>query len=193
MITTEFRPKRFKDVAGQDLNKKIIKSIVENPKDSPKSIILQGGFGTGKCVSGDTYIRTTDGLRQIKDLFRGLDLKEDTFYSADNLEVSIKGREEKISDLYYSGKKESIKLDTELDLNIEGSKKHPVLVWNPDKFESEWKKLDDVEVGDYLIMDLTSVDVNNLEYSNEKIVELKTIEDKVKELREDCSSLPPVN
>ena len=47
MITQEFRPRTWDEVVGQDLNVAILKAIVKSPKNSPRSIILQGEFGTG--------------------------------------------------------------------------------------------------------------------------------------------------
>lgn len=186
MITNEFRPASFEDMAGQGLNKNILKSIVDNPENAPRSLILQGPFGTGKCVSRGTYIKTKEGLRRIEDLFEGLDLEEDSFYESD-LEVLIEDKEEQISDLYYSGVKDSIKLNTELGLNIEGSKRHPVLVWDEEEFKGKWKRLDDIEVGDCIVMDLTPIE--NIEYSNEEIPYFKTRNHKIVDYKKNNSKL----
>lgn len=50
MITQEVRPQRFEDVAGQELVKDLLKAIVKNPQSAPKSLILQGEYGTGKTT-----------------------------------------------------------------------------------------------------------------------------------------------
>lgn len=50
MISQDFRPQRFEDVAGQDLVKELLKAIAKNPDTAPKSIILQGEYGTGKTT-----------------------------------------------------------------------------------------------------------------------------------------------
>lgn len=57
MITNDFRPQKFEDMAGQQLNKKIIKSIVKNPEKAPKSIILQGNYGLGKTTMARLFAR----------------------------------------------------------------------------------------------------------------------------------------
>lgn len=57
MITNKFRPQRFEDIAGQSLNKRILKSIVRNPEQSPKAIILQGPYGSGKTTSVRVFAR----------------------------------------------------------------------------------------------------------------------------------------
>jgi len=184
LITNEFRPQRFEDIAGQKLNNRILKSIVDNPGGAPQSIILQGPFGSGKCVVGDSYIKTGSGLRRIRDLFEGRDLVKDTFYDVDNLTVLNEGREESISQIYYSGEKDTIKLKTELDIDIEGSRKHPVYVWNKEEFKAEWKKLSEVDVGDVVIMDLSPVNIKDIESNknNQDIPVFKTLRYKIKEL-----------
>ena len=57
MITQEFRPKTFKDVAGQKQVVSMLKCIAKNPKSSPKTIILQGEFGTGKTTNARILAR----------------------------------------------------------------------------------------------------------------------------------------
>lgn len=50
IITQEFRPRTFEKVAGQGLVVDTLKCVVRNPQNSPRSIILQGEFGTGKTT-----------------------------------------------------------------------------------------------------------------------------------------------
>lgn len=50
MVTQEFRPQVFSEVTGHELVTKTLKCVVNNPKLAPKSIILQGEFGTGKTT-----------------------------------------------------------------------------------------------------------------------------------------------
>ena len=57
VLTNELRPMKFEDMAGQDLNKRILKSIVDTPENAPKSLILQGSFGTGKTTSARIFAR----------------------------------------------------------------------------------------------------------------------------------------
>ena len=58
IITQEFRPQRFEDVAGQDLVKELLKSISKNPSSAPKSIILQGEYGTGKTTCARIFAKS---------------------------------------------------------------------------------------------------------------------------------------
>lgn len=50
MLTTTGRPATFDEVAGQKLPKQILRSIINNPENAPKTMILQGPFGTGKTT-----------------------------------------------------------------------------------------------------------------------------------------------
>ncbi|MFW6130829.1 MAG: ATP-binding protein [Atribacterota bacterium] len=57
MITSKYRPQKFDEVVGQDLVKKVLKSIIKNPYEAPKSIILQGPFGCGKTTLARIFAR----------------------------------------------------------------------------------------------------------------------------------------
>ena len=67
MITQEFRPQQFKDVAGQDLVKDLLKAIVKNPDTAPKSIILQGEYGTGKTTCARIFAKALNCKNKTKD------------------------------------------------------------------------------------------------------------------------------
>ena len=57
MITQTYRPQKFSDVAGQELNKRILKAIVKRPQDSPRSILMAGEYGTGKTTCARIFAR----------------------------------------------------------------------------------------------------------------------------------------
>lgn len=57
MITQDYRPQKFDDVAGQVLVKQLLKSIAKNPDSAPKSIILQGEYGTGKTTCARIFAK----------------------------------------------------------------------------------------------------------------------------------------
>lgn len=155
-LNQKYRPSKLSEVQGQDYVKEVIKKIAENPDNVTRSIILCGGYGVGKCVSGDTYIKSDKGLVRIKDLFKGLELKPDTFYPVNNLNVLVNNNKESISHLYYSGIKDSIKITTSNGIKLEGSQEHPILVWDNDNLTTKWTKLKDLNLGQHLIIDQTS-------------------------------------
>ena len=50
MLSIKYRPKVFEDVRGQELPKIVLSSIVKNPENSPRTIILSGSTGVGKTT-----------------------------------------------------------------------------------------------------------------------------------------------
>ena len=50
MISQQYRPKVFKEVAGHKNVIDTLKCIAKNPENAPRTIILQGQFGTGKTT-----------------------------------------------------------------------------------------------------------------------------------------------
>ena len=50
MITQQYRPKTFSAVAGHKGVIETLKCIVKNPENAPRTIILQGEYGTGKTT-----------------------------------------------------------------------------------------------------------------------------------------------
>ena len=67
MITQEFRPQQFKNVAGQELVKSLLQSIVKNPDTAPKSIILQGEYGTGKTTCARIFAKALNCKNKTPD------------------------------------------------------------------------------------------------------------------------------
>ena len=57
MITQDFRPATLNELAGQDLNKKILRSIIKDPTVAPKTLIFQGQMGTGKTSSARIFAK----------------------------------------------------------------------------------------------------------------------------------------
>ena len=67
MITQQFRPQIFSQVVGHELVTKTLKCIVNNPKLAPKSIILQGEFGTGKTTCARILARALNCKHRTPD------------------------------------------------------------------------------------------------------------------------------
>lgn len=75
MLSQELRPSTWSEVAGQKENIKILKAIVRNPIESPKCLIFQGAFGSGKTTCSRIMARE---LNNIKD--PNFDLLSSPFY-----------------------------------------------------------------------------------------------------------------
>lgn len=55
MLSRDCRPKTFGEMAGQNLNKEILKKIIEDPKGKPRVLIMEGAFGSGKTTSARIF------------------------------------------------------------------------------------------------------------------------------------------
>lgn len=68
MLSLEYRPVTFSQMAGQSLVKKSLLAISSDPTNSPRTILLEGKYGTGKCQPVDTIIPTPSGDKRFGDL-----------------------------------------------------------------------------------------------------------------------------
>ena len=67
MFIQEFRPNTFNEVAGQDKVKSVLKAIVKKPKEAPRTIILQGEYGTGKTSTARILAKALNCKYKTKD------------------------------------------------------------------------------------------------------------------------------
>lgn len=65
MITQTHRPKVFKEVAGQKSIVDTLKCIAKNPDNAPRTIILQGEYGTGKTTCARILARALNCPNQV--------------------------------------------------------------------------------------------------------------------------------
>ena len=75
MLSQSLRPNNWNEIAGQDENIRILKAIIKNPENAPKSLIFQGAYGCGKTTSARIMARE---LNNIKD--PEYDLLNSAFY-----------------------------------------------------------------------------------------------------------------
>lgn len=111
--------------------------------------------GYGKCVSGDTLIYTTKGLKFIGDCFGNIDNGKELYFiqnislidGSGNIARSYKG--------IYSGYLPTKKIITQEGYVLEGTLNHPIYVYDG-KFM--FKKLEELKIGDKVVINL----INNL-------------------------------
>lgn len=115
-------------------------------------VVFAGRPGMGKCVTGDTLIATTQGMRPIADLKPDtvgiIDDEGGTFYP---LEVGVQtpNGAKTTSHFYDSGIKPTLKFTTRAGYSLAGTYHHPVLILSPSG-KKVWKHLDELQVGDYV-------------------------------------------
>lgn len=120
----------------------------------PGEFVLVAGYaGDCKCLTGDTFIRTADGLRRL------IDLKPESEDGFCSIVVLVDGKKEVCPLWYNNGVKPVYKVTTELGSSIKATSKERVKVWNSDKFEFEWKYLDKLSTDDFIGIDLNPVDL----------------------------------
>ena len=102
MLTNQLRPGLWGDMAGQELNKKILQFVVKNPENSPRTIILSGVFGSGKTSSARILARELNGIKDPN-----YDLTLSPFYF--EYDATIIGNVERVRelrDVFGSGSRE---------------------------------------------------------------------------------------
>lgn len=114
-------------------------------------MVLGDGTGLGKCLNSMTYVPSSKGLLQIKDLIdlKSRPLKEDTLYKLpkDFYILSNEGPQ-KASHLYYNGKAFGLEVRTCKGYELLGLPHHPILC--PNNGDIIYQKLEDLKIGDYV-------------------------------------------
>lgn len=107
--------------------------------------------GSGKCVTKDSLLLTTNGVKEIGSLFDYQNDGNETLKDLDIEIVNRYGNVEKSLKGIYSGKKPTIKITTNEGFSIEGTYNHPLLVMNTNG-SLEFKKLKEICNGDYVCL-----------------------------------------
>ena len=116
--TYEYRPQKFSDVVGNEVNNKLLLSVAKN--GGPSTFIMAGSYGCGKTTSARNFARAVNCSDLTDDLCGKcesctMDLNNSPFYT--ELDSSITNRVENIRDLYEDltwvpkGKKRVITFD----------------------------------------------------------------------------------
>lgn len=120
MLTLETRPQTFRELVGQDIVKKALLHIIKDPVNSPKTLLLQGGFGSGKTTTARIFARALncpnklpngDACGQKDCPICGHDIQDSMFY--DEYDSAIVGNVNSIKELrntFYFGYTEGFKV-----------------------------------------------------------------------------------
>ena len=154
MLSQELRPKTLDDMAGQEEAKRLIKAIIKNPENAPKVLLFCGSFGTGKCVTGDTRVHTSDGYKRIDKLVQNPEYDEEGFMDISPQNIKVVG-DRLATHHYYGGKKKVVKISSR-EFSIKGTPNHRVKVYGG-KGGLVWKRLDKITKDDYVAIPIKDV------------------------------------
>lgn len=154
MLSQELRPKTLDDMAGQEEAKRLIKAIIKNPENAPKVLLFCGSFGTGKCVTGDTRVHTSDGYKRIDGLVQNPEYGEEGFMDISPKNIKVVG-DRLATHHYYGGKKKVVKISSR-EFSIKGTPNHRVKVYGG-KGGLVWKRLDKITKDDYVAIPIKDV------------------------------------
>jgi len=142
-LAGKYRPKMLDDLIGQEVVVRTLSNAIKRDM-LHHAFLFVGLFGSGKCVTGDTLIKTSSGLRRIdsivKDQVGFHDIKKIGVYDESGLGVSVKG--------YFERDADTIKITTYDGFRIEATEEHPIRVWTPSGLK--WRTMGTVCVGDFL-------------------------------------------
>lgn len=150
MLSQELRPKTLDDMAGQEEAKRLIKAIIKNPENAPKVLLFCGSFGTGKCVTGDTRVHTSDGYKRIDELVQNPEYDEEGFMNISPQNIKVVGST--ATHYYYGGKRKVIEISSP-SFKIRGTYNHRVKVYGANG-GLHWKRLKDITTDDFVAIPL---------------------------------------
>jgi DNA gyrase subunit A len=138
----------------------------------------QGNFGSidgdspaamRYCVTGDTRIKTDKGLVKIADLVPNTPLNSDSPLAVNVL--SLHKATNKAVAFFNSGAHPVYHLQTTEGFSLKGTGNHPILVFqqNADgKPAYAWKLMENIQVGDKIVMDRTQKDLSTKQITDEE-------------------------
>lgn len=108
-------------------------------------VCLIGANGTGKCVTGESFILSDKGFETIGSYDNGTD----GFRALEKRLYSDKNENDVSSHFYKEKVHKTIRICNSLGMEIEGTYNHPVLVFSQN-CEFQFKKLGEIKLNDYV-------------------------------------------
>ncbi|MCI0461298.1 MAG: AAA family ATPase [Gemmataceae bacterium] len=111
-----------------------------------KVLVITGGPGTGKCVTGNSLVLSRVGIRPLQDHWGG-EPQRDT-YREHVVPVVAKNRITATSHVYCGGKRKTVRVRTHCGMELEGTPNHRV--WAMTETGPGWVRLDRLVKGSYV-------------------------------------------
>lgn len=163
-----------KDFGGGSIHRVSDETISPVPKTSCGSIkidhILGGGFGDGriieliapsscgKCLTADTFIRSTQGWQTVQELFNENGLETFCVTRQTPKEVPLinrYGKAELTKNFTHNGRRPLTQITSFSGSSVKSTSHHPHLILSKNGYKV-WKKASEIEAGDYLVSDRSS-------------------------------------
>jgi ATP-dependent exoDNAse (exonuclease V) alpha subunit len=112
-----------------------------------KVLVVTGGPGVGKCVTGDTLIVTGRGIVPLRDCWGGTPEQPDT-YRPHVVRVVSKDRITSTSHAYCGGVQQTLRLQTHYGFRLEGTPNHRI--WAMTSHGPDWVRLDQLKPGAFV-------------------------------------------
>lgn len=141
-FTRKYRPKKIKDVIGQEVAVRIISNSFKMNR-LYHAYLFVGKYGTGKCITADSIVSTPRGMFRIEDLVPRENISVINQPVLDETGVGISEHG------YYESEADTFYIETEDGFSIQGTPEHRVRVLS-EIGNIEWKRIDEIKEGDYL-------------------------------------------
>ena len=112
-----------------------------------------GPESSSKCLSGETYINSDQGILTIKELFLLNNVIPSCTNKIINKNINLQNRYNKLEKSIYfvCNNRQKVKtIETKSGFKITGTYNHPLLIMDKDGFII-WKNIKELNIGDYLI------------------------------------------
>ncbi len=108
-----------------------------------------------KCISLNSFIPTEKGLLNFKEILEEFSVNIDTTseFINENFKIKVQGERDikQTSEIFKKNSINTIKIKTSLGYRLEGTKNHPIRILNSSG-DFQWKKLEDIKLGDLAII-----------------------------------------
>lgn len=149
----KYRPKRLEDVVGHDDIIPRLQSYVD--RDDLPNLLFSGPAGTGKCVSGETPIMTSDGLQRIDAIVGDVDGFSPAPPGLEVLTLGEDGQFRYTAPSHVFGREtdEVVRVRTADGGRHMVTPEHPFLVLGHDGFR--WDPAEELDAGDRVVRPVT--------------------------------------